>query len=75
MRVWIKNYSALARPLINLARKGQPFTWTEEHDHAMQSLKDAIIHSPALISIDYSSDRPVYMGIDSSSRGVGWILS
>lgn len=75
MRIWIKNYSALARPLVNLTRKGQVFAWTEEHDHAMQALKRAIIHSPALISIDYSSHRPVYLGIDSSSRGVGWILS
>ncbi len=41
----------------------------------MKALKDAIIDSPALISIDYSSDRPVYVGIDSSSRCVGWILS
>ena len=41
----------------------------------MKSLKNAIIHSPALISIDYTSDHPVYVGINSSSRGVGWILS
>ena len=41
----------------------------------MHDLKDAIIHSSALISIDYSSSHSVYMGIDSSPRGVGWILS
>src|SRR5258707_3814482 len=41
----------------------------------MQALKDAIIHSSILISINYSSDRPVYVGIDSSSCGMGWILS
>ena len=74
MRIWIKNYATLARPLVNLTRKGQPFVWAEEHDHAMQALKDAIIHSPALISIDYSVDWAVYVGIDSSTRGVGWIL-
>jgi integrase-like protein/reverse transcriptase-like protein len=75
MRIWIKNYLALACPLVNLTRKGQPFVWTAEQDQAMQALKDAIIHSPTLISIDYSSNHPVYVGIDSSSRGVGWILS
>ena len=74
MRIWIKNYATLAHPLVNLTRKGQPFVWTEEHDHAMQALKDAIIHSPALISIDYTSGLSVYVGIDSSIRGVGWIL-
>jgi hypothetical protein len=41
----------------------------------MQALKDAIITSPALISIDYVSDRPVFLSIDSSWRGVGWILA
>src|SRR5260370_31058886 len=61
--------------MVNLTHKGQAFVWTEEHNQAMQALKDAIIHSSVLISINYSSDCPVYIGIDSSSRGVGWILS
>lgn len=75
MRIWIKNYSALARPLVDLTCKGQAFLWTEEHDQAMQTLKDAIIHSPTLISINYTSDLTVYLGIDFSTHGVGWILS
>ena len=75
MRIWIKNYSSIARPLVNLTRKGQAFSWSEEHDLAMQALKDAIMHSPSLISIDYSSDLAVYLAVDSSTRGVGWILS
>jgi reverse transcriptase-like protein len=40
----------------------------------MQVLKEVIIHSPALMSINYSSDLSVYMGIDASPLGVGWIL-
>src|SRR5712671_4554529 len=75
MRLWIKGYSSIARPLVDLTRKGQTFKWHEEHAAAMQTLKDAIISSPALISIDYSSHRPVYLAVDSSYRGVGWILS
>jgi len=66
MRLWIKNYSAIARPLVNLTRKGQTFIWAEEHEQAMQSLKNAIVHSPVLISIDYSCDRVVYLAVDSS---------
>jgi hypothetical protein len=75
MRIWIKNYSAIARPLVNLTRKGETFVWQQQHEEAMQALKDAIISSPALVSIDYTSDRPVYLAVDSSTRGVGWILS
>jgi len=41
----------------------------------MQALKDAITTSPALISIDYSSDLAVYLSIDLSWRGVGWIIA
>ena len=62
-------------PLVNLTRKGALFVWEEEHKNAMQILKDTIMHSPALISIDYTVDRTVYLSIDSSYHRVGWILS
>jgi hypothetical protein len=75
MHIWIKNYSAIAQPLVNLTRKGTTFVWEEEQEQAMQALKDAIINSPSLISIDYSADCPVYLSIDSSWHRVGWILS
>jgi hypothetical protein len=75
MRIWIKNYSTIARPLIDLTCKGEAFVWNDTHITAMNSLKDAIINSPALISINYSSDLPVFLAVDSSIHGVGWILS
>lgn len=74
MCIWICDYTSLTHPLILLTHKGQPFTWMEEQDMAMQVLKSTIIHSPILISIDYSSDCPVYLAVDSSVHGVGWIL-
>jgi hypothetical protein len=75
MRIWIKGYSTIARPLVDLTRKGALFVWQDQHEQAMQVLKDAIIQSPALVSIDYSTDRAVYLSVDSSVRGVGWILA
>src|SRR5258708_8840883 len=75
MRIWIRNYSAIARPLVDLTCKNIDFIWKEQHDRAMQELKDAIITSPALIPIDYISSRPVFLAIDSSWHAVGWILS
>jgi hypothetical protein len=75
MRIWIKNYSATARPLIDLTRKDAEFTWTPEHDQAMKDLKSAIINSQALIPIDYTTSRPTYLAVNSSWRAVGWILS
>ena len=75
MRIWIKDFSALAKPLVDLTRKNIDFVWQDEHNHAMESLKQAIISSPALISIDYQSGRTIFLAVDSSFRGVGWILS
>ena len=75
MCVWICNYSAIAHPLVNLTHKGTLFTWQDKHKSAMQALKDAITTSPALISINYSSDLAIYLSIDSSWHGVGWILA
>jgi len=75
MHIWIKNYSAIARPLVNLTCKDTPFVWHPEHEQAMQSLKSAIIQSSTLISIDYTTDCTVYLSVNSSVRGVGWILA
>ena len=41
----------------------------------MEQLKTAIITSPALIPINYKTERMVYLSVDSSFRAVGWILS
>jgi hypothetical protein len=75
MRIWIKNYSATAQPLVNLTRKDVEFIWTPEHNQAMENLKSAIINSQALIPIDYTTSRPTYLAVDSSWCAIGWILS
>jgi len=49
--------------------------WEEQHDCAMQELKDVIISSSALIPIDYASSYPIFLAVDSSWHAVGWILS
>ena len=75
MRIWIKDYSAIACPLVNLTCKGTPFVWESPHEQAMQSLKNTIIESSTLISIDYLTDCAVYLLVDSSIHGIGWILA
>jgi hypothetical protein len=75
IHIWIENYSTITRPLINLTQKGKAFTWDNKHTTAMQSLKDAIIGSPTLISINYTSDHPVYLAVDLSIHPWCWIDS
>ena len=74
LRIFIKNYTLTARPLINLTRKDEPFEMGPAQFAAMDQLKSAIINSPALKPIDYESDRPVILAVDSCMNGVGFIL-
>ena len=64
MCIWIKDFSLIARPLVDLTQKDANFLWQDEHDHAMEQLKPAIITSPALILIDYKSEHKVYLAVD-----------
>jgi hypothetical protein len=75
MHIWIKNYSSIAQPLVNLTCKAILFSWQEQHAQAMQSLKNAIVQSTALISIDYTTDHTIYLSVDLSVYSIGWILT
>jgi hypothetical protein len=75
LRIFIRNFAAIARPLVNLTRKGVPFEWGESQQKAMQHLKDEIIKSPALRRLDYASGREVILAVDTSVIVVGYILS
>jgi len=74
-RHFIKDYTLVARPLIRLTRKDAPFEFGTEQLEAVDRLKNAIIHSSALRPLDYESDRPVYLAVDSCANGAGYILS
>ena len=74
LRIFIKNYTLIARPLIHLTRKDVPFEIGPEQLAAIDSLKQAIIDSPALRPLDYETDRPVILAVDSCMNGAGYIL-
>lgn len=75
VRIWIKDYSAIARPLTELVRKTEDFVWDDRRESAFQQLKKLITTAPALHPIDYNSDNPVILSVDSSIIAVGFILS
>ncbi|CAL1710341.1 unnamed protein product [Somion occarium] len=75
VRIWIKNYSAMARPLTELIRHDTDFEWDDRRQEAFDNLKMLITSAPALKPIDYSSDLPVVLSVDSSYIAVGFILS
>lgn len=73
-RIFIKDFAKRARPLIELTKKGAFFRFDEEHEEAMDDLKNALVHSPALRPIDYKSGRRVILAVDTSHIAVGYLL-
>jgi len=74
LRIFIKGYTLIARPLIHLTRKDVPFEVGQAQLDSIAKLKELVISSPALRPIDYESDRPVILAVDSCANGVGFIL-
>ena len=75
VRNWIKDYSAIARPLTELIRKDAEFIWDERRQEAFDTLKELVSTAPALRPIDYTSEQPIILSVDSSKYAVGFILS
>ena len=74
VRMFIKGFAALARPLTKLTRKEAVFNIGPDELASITALKDAVIGTPALRHIDYSSKRTVYLSVDSSQTACGYIL-
>ena len=43
---YIPYFSWIAAPLFSLLRKGNPWSWTTEHDEAFEALKQALVTAP-----------------------------
>src|ERR1700710_2199893 len=65
LRMFIKDFSKITRPLINLTRKDVTFEFGPDQKFAMQRLKDAVMTSAALHRIDYESGREVILAVDT----------
>ena len=74
LQIFIRNYTLVARPLIHLTRKDEPFEISPPQLEAIEKLKSAIMNSPALQPIEYDTDRLVILAVDSCMNGVGYIL-
>ena len=75
VRIWIQDYSLIAKPLVDLTRKDAEFVWGTAQEEAFIQLKKLVTSAPILKPIDYQSDRPIYLSVDSSIHGIGFILS
>ncbi len=72
--MFILNFARHANALVNLTHKGVPFQFGLEQQAAQDDLKQALIALPALRPIDYSSDSPIILAVDTSTIAVGFYL-
>jgi RNase H-like domain found in reverse transcriptase len=70
---FIKDYSKIARPLLQLTHLTTPWTWKEEEQLAFETLQKAMINKPVLQQPDFT--KPFFLLTDASAYGVGAILS
>ena len=75
VRIWIKDYSHLARPITELWRKTEDFVWNERRQEAFDKLKELVSSAPALNPIDYKSEHAVVLSVDTSWQAIGIILA
>lgn len=74
VRIFIRDFAKHSRPLVLLTRKDTLFHFDDQHHEAMNTIKDLVVHSPALRPIDYAQPWEVILAVDSSIIAVGFIL-
>jgi hypothetical protein len=70
---FIRDYSKIARPLIDLTKKNLKFDWTEKQQHAFKRLKTLMCAKPVLKQPDYA--KAFTLSTDASGYGVGAVLA
>ena len=72
--VFIKDFAHLAHLLTALMHKDMPFFFRLEQISTQDMLKTALLASPALHPVDYTSNLPVILGVNTSSIAVKYLL-
>ena len=74
LRIYVKNFAHRAHTLVKLTRKDVPFEWGEEQESAQEDSKEALLSMPALQPLDYMSNAPVIVAVDTLWITVGYFL-
>src|SRR6266853_1360436 len=70
---FIKGYSQLAQPLLDLTKKSTEWHWEGDQQRAFEELRDKMCSRPVLTHLD--PDKMFYLQTDASTRGVGAVLT
>ena len=72
-RRFIRDYSKIVTPLINLTKKNAPFNWTPSCEEAFQLLKSTVASAPTLRPFDWT--KQVVVETDASDFVSAGVLS
>ena len=72
-RRFIKDFSKIASPMIDLTKKDEDFKWTEKCEAAFNELKQRLVSPPILAYPNYS--EPYILQTDASRDSVGMVLA
>jgi hypothetical protein len=72
-RLFISEFSDIARPLTDLTKKRQSFNWNDKAQWAFEELKRRFISDPILATFD--PDRETVLETDASNWATGGVLS
>ena len=74
-RLWIRHFGIVARPLYNLLRKSEPWSWTENEQFAMELISHKVTTAPCLAPLEYGEGTgTIYLMVDASLQGWGAVL-
>ena len=71
-RKFIKDFSTIARPLHDLTKKDQKFSWNKEQEKAFQVLKEKLVTAPVLHH--FNPEKGTILHVDGSKTGIGAVL-
>ena len=58
-----------------LLKKGRKFEWRDEHMESVRKMKGDLAAAPALRKAVYEKGTPMYITVDTSSTGIGWVVN
>lgn len=72
-RYFMEGYSAIARPLLNLTKKGAVWHWGPEEQLVFETLQRCMCNKPVLQQPNFN--KRIYLQTDTSAYGLGAVLS
>jgi hypothetical protein len=74
LRIFIKDFAKIAKPLTLLTKKNIEFEWGPEAKEAFCELKQAICKSKAIRPLDYHCGRTIVLAVDLLNIAMGYVL-